>query len=131
MVDHRDIVRLFHLPTSNKTLLTTNGTRYHYHYTHSSGLGYQLAIEALNRGDKVIATTRASSLNSSAMDELKAHGANILELDVTAPMETLRGVAEEAVGIYGRVDVLVNNAGYLQSGTVEEVTPEEAFNQYK
>ncbi|KAF9044995.1 hypothetical protein BJ165DRAFT_1474744 [Panaeolus papilionaceus] len=96
----------------------------------SSGLGYQLAIEALNRGDKVIATTRASSLDSSAMDELKAHGANILELDVTAPMETLRGVAEEAVGIYGRVDVLVNNAGYLQSGTVEEVTPEEAFNQY-
>ena len=45
------------------------------------------------------------------MDGLKSQGAQILELDVTSPLETLREVAREAVGIYGRIDVLVNNAG--------------------
>ena len=35
----------------------------------------------------------------------------MLELDITAPMEDLQDIAKRAVGIYGRVDVLVNNAG--------------------
>lgn len=74
-----------------------------------SGLGRELAIAALNRGDKVIATTRARSL--SQLDDLKAKGAEVIELDVTASPETLKTIAAKAVGIYGRVDVLVNNAG--------------------
>lgn len=75
----------------------------------SSGLGYQLAIEALSRSEKVIATSRARSMAKT--DELKIRGAEVLELDVTAPLETLREIAEKAMSIYGRVDVLVNNAG--------------------
>jgi len=78
----------------------------------SSGLGLELSLAALKRGDKVIATGRPRSMEKLA--ELKAKGADILQLDVTAPLETLQDVAKEAVRIYGRIDVLVNNAGTLR-----------------
>jgi NAD(P)-dependent dehydrogenase (short-subunit alcohol dehydrogenase family) len=68
-----------------------------------------LTIAALNRGDKVIATARKRSL--SQLEDLKSRGAETLELDVTAPIEELKTIATKAVGIYGRVDVIVNNAG--------------------
>jgi len=63
----------------------------------------------LKRGDKVIATGRARSLGK--LEELRAQGADVLELDVTAPLDTLHEIAKKAVAIHGRVDVVVNNAG--------------------
>lgn len=74
----------------------------------------------LERGDKVISTARAQSLNK--LDELKKEGAATLELDVTAPLDKLRDVATKAIAIYGHIDVVVNNAGYILSGTLEENT---------
>ncbi|KAF8874874.1 short chain dehydrogenase [Gymnopilus junonius] len=65
----------------------------------TSGLGRDLALEALKRGEKVIATGRARSVTK--LDELKAKGADILELDVTAPLETLQDIAKKAVAIHG------------------------------
>ncbi|KAG5351097.1 hypothetical protein C0989_007977 [Termitomyces sp. Mn162] len=75
----------------------------------SSGLGRELVVAALKRGDKVIATARARSLNR--LDDLKVKGADILELDVTDTLGNLREVARKAVELHGRVDVLINNAG--------------------
>ena len=72
----------------------------------------------LERGDKVISTTRARSLPKLA--ELKEKGAATLELDVTAPLSELHAVAAKAVAIYGRIDVVVNNAGFVIPGTLEE-----------
>ncbi|PPQ74486.1 hypothetical protein CVT24_000119 [Panaeolus cyanescens] len=95
----------------------------------SSGFGTQFVYEALARGDKVIATARSKSLHK--LDLLKNQGADVLELDLTAPEEVLKEAARMAVGVYGRVDVLVNNAGYVQTGTVEEVTAEEAQRIYR
>ncbi|KAL0057869.1 hypothetical protein AAF712_015476 [Marasmius tenuissimus] len=86
----------------------------------STGLGRNLAIAALNRGDKVIATARARSL--AQIDDLKAKGAETLELDVTASLESLQELAKRAISFYGRVDVLVNNAGYVLVGAIEENT---------
>ena len=77
--------------------------------SHRSGLGRDLALKALNRGEKVIATGRARSIEK--LQDLKKKGADILELDVTASLDTLHKVAKEAIAIHGRVDVLVNNAG--------------------
>ncbi|PPQ72168.1 hypothetical protein CVT26_006887 [Gymnopilus dilepis] len=95
----------------------------------SSGIGYELAQQALLRSEKVIATSRAGG-SFANLEALKAQGAKILELDVTSPLEILKEVAKEAVGIYGRIDVLVNNAGYICNGTIEETTPQETYDQF-
>ena len=83
----------------------------------SSGFGRELALEALSRGDTVIATAR----NLSALVDLKAAGAKVMELDVTAPPQLLNDLAADVIDRYGRIDVLVNNAGYMVQGTIEEL----------
>lgn len=95
----------------------------------SSGLGHDLALAALARGELVVATTRTRSLSS--LEDLRSKGAHILELDVTWPLDKLKDVAMEAVGICGRIDVLVNNAGYAELGALEEHTHEETVQQFK
>ena len=74
-----------------------------------TGLGRELALAALARGDKVIATARSKSVSKLA--DLKTQGADVLELDVTDPIDQLHEFAKRAVQLHGRVDVLVNNAG--------------------
>ncbi|PGH09416.1 hypothetical protein AJ80_07691 [Polytolypa hystricis UAMH7299] len=87
----------------------------------STGFGHELALQALQRGEKVIATAR----NISKLNALKEAGAATLQLDVTANLDPLKKVAEMANGIHGRIDVLVNNAAFVVDGPVEETTPEE------
>jgi len=94
----------------------------------SSGFGRHLALALLARGEKVIATARASSL--ARLQDLRDAGADTLELDVTSPLETLKDIADKAVAIHGRIDVVVNNAGYIAFGALEENTPEETYNQF-
>ncbi|KZV71193.1 NAD(P)-binding protein [Peniophora sp. CONT] len=94
----------------------------------SSGLGRDFAVAALNRGDKVIATARGRSI--AKLEELKAQGADVLELDVTAPLPDLKAIADKAIAIHGKVDVVVNNAGYVDFGSIEERTPEESVAQF-
>jgi NAD(P)-dependent dehydrogenase (short-subunit alcohol dehydrogenase family) len=84
----------------------------------SSGFGKELTLTALSRGDKVIATAR----NSSKLEDVKKAGADTLNLDVTAPLDDIKKVAEQANNLYGRIDYLVNNAGYNQVGGLEELT---------
>lgn len=77
-----------------------------------------LAQHLLKRGEKVIATGR----NLAALDSLKSGGAHTLQLDVSAPLESLQATAQNAFDVYGRIDVVVNNAGYIQIGALEECT---------
>ncbi|KAG9000128.1 hypothetical protein FRB93_012892 [Tulasnella sp. JGI-2019a] len=94
----------------------------------TTGIGRDLTLAALRRGDKVIATAR----NIDRIDPiLRAHGADMLQLDVTDPLEHLKKVASEAISIHGRVDIVVNNAGSMHFGALEEMAPEETVQQYR
>ncbi|CDO68982.1 hypothetical protein BN946_scf184777.g12 [Trametes cinnabarina] len=79
----------------------------------SRGLGLALTKRILARGDRVVATAR----NLNAFDPLLADPSTdrsrilILQLDVTSPADAVQGVVREAVEHWGRIDVLVNNAG--------------------
>lgn len=84
----------------------------------SSGFGKEFTLQALSRGDKVIATARTIS----RLEDLKQAGADIMSLDVTASPNDIKKVAEEAYNLYGRIDYLINNAGYSQIGGLEEAT---------
>lgn len=84
----------------------------------SSGFGQELALAALKRGDRVIATAR----NAGKLEDLKQAGAATMDWDVTAPLDDLKKAAEKAHSIYGRIDYLINNAGYNQVGGLEEIS---------
>jgi hypothetical protein len=84
----------------------------------SSGFGASYVDHILDRGDKVIATAR----NSSRIEKLKDKGAEILELDVTWPQDKIDPAIKEAIEFYGHIDVLINNAGYVVAGFLEETT---------
>ena len=84
----------------------------------SSGLGHALAAHALERGDRVVVTAR----NVDAVTPLaQSHGdrALALALDVTDSVSVGAAVAE-AERVFGRIDVLVNNAGYGYLAAIEE-----------
>jgi NAD(P)-dependent dehydrogenase (short-subunit alcohol dehydrogenase family) len=93
----------------------------------SKGFGRIWAEAALERGDSVAATAR----DTSSLDALsEAHGDRVqaLELDVTDKSAIDRSVAS-AHERFGRLDVVVNNAGYGQFGAIEEVSEQEARRQ--
>lgn len=71
----------------------------------------------LSRGDKAIATAR----DVEKIKHLEKAGAAIAQLDVTDKQESIRNTVLKATGIYGRIDVLVNNAGYISIGTWEDL----------
>ncbi|KAJ7809900.1 putative short-chain oxidoreductase [Mycena olivaceomarginata] len=81
---------------------------------------------ALSSGFRVIATAR----HLETLGDLEHRGARVLSLDVTSAAPDLATFAEKAIAVYGQVDYLVNNAGFAQSGAIEEVSPEEASAQF-
>jgi NADP-dependent 3-hydroxy acid dehydrogenase YdfG len=95
----------------------------------SRGFGRVWADAALKRGDKVAATAR--KLESIA--ELKEkYGDNVLtlELDVTKP-EQVKSAVEQAHAHFGRLDIVLNNAGYSLVGTIEEASADEIRAMYE
>lgn len=89
----------------------------------SSGIGEELVHQIIARGDKVIATARRPE-SIKGMETYTTGpdpAATILQVDVTAKYETHEDVVARAIGVYGRIDVLVNNAGYVLQGVFEDL----------
>ncbi|MCS5498232.1 SDR family oxidoreductase [Cnuibacter physcomitrellae] len=94
----------------------------------SRGFGREWAIAALDRGDRVAATAR----DTSTLDDLVArYGDRILpiELDVV-DREADFAAVQKAAEHFGRLDIVINNAGYGHFGFIEEVTEKEARDQF-
>ncbi|MEC5387145.1 oxidoreductase [Uliginosibacterium sp. H3] len=88
----------------------------------SRGFGALIARDALRRGDSVVATARNPQ---TVIDQLGEHPQLLaLKLDVTNEAQAT-DAAGEAIKRFGRIDVLVNNAGYGLIGAVEEASAEE------
>ncbi|KAL5043575.1 hypothetical protein BDW71DRAFT_117656 [Aspergillus fruticulosus] len=94
----------------------------------SSGFGREFVAQLLSRGDKVIATARSLS----RIADLGQLGPDVvtLELDVTASQKELNDKAEEAIQAFGKVDVLVNNAGFVKFGFLEDLSGDDYMKQF-
>ncbi len=93
----------------------------------STGLGRLLTERLLERGDRVVATLR----RHGALDDLLAqHGERlyVVNFDVTDTQAMRQGVAH-AFAAFGRIDVVVSNAGYGVFGAAEEATDEQIERQ--
>jgi len=89
----------------------------------SAGMGLTLTRNILARGDYVIATARSLNSFDELRQDTKIDGERLrfLALDVTSPMAEIQQCLDEALGIWGRIDVLVNNAGTITYGAGEEL----------
>ncbi len=92
----------------------------------SSGIGKATTQSLLEDGYCVYASARSID----KLKSLAASGAEILELDVTQN-ESMKSGVDRIIRECGRLDVLINNAGYGSYGALEDIPMEEAKNQFE
>lgn len=91
----------------------------------SSGIGYATANAFAKAGYNVVATMR----NTDKGSELKRKGMAVVSCDVTDPASIQRA-ADVAISVYGKIDVVVNNAGYGLMGAFEAQTEQQIKKQF-
>jgi len=87
----------------------------------SSGIGRATALALAGAGARVWVSAR----RANSVSDLESNQIRVVQLDVTNP-----AAVSDVVGLIGKVELLVNNAGYGLEGAVEEVGDEELFEQY-
>lgn len=99
---------------NGKVVLITGGSR---------GLGLQMAREFAAEGSRLVLCARDEAELERARDDLQSRGAEVSTFvcDVS-DQEQVNRMVTEATARWGRIDVLVNNAGVIQVGPVEEMT---------
>ena len=101
---------------SNKVILVTGA---------SSGMGFETAKTLAQQGNKVYGAAR----RVEKMAALKEYGVTPLKLDITDETSNKAAIAE-IIAKEGRIDVLINNAGYGSYGAIEDVDLAEAKRQF-
>ncbi|XXG95546.1 hypothetical protein Hte_001810 [Hypoxylon texense] len=92
----------------------------------SSGFGELLVRHVLSRGDLAIATGR----KLDKIKYLESAGAAIVELNVTRPQQDINDTVAKAITVYGRIDVVVNNAAYVAAGGWEDLEYDQFLAQF-
>jgi NAD(P)-dependent dehydrogenase (short-subunit alcohol dehydrogenase family) len=105
--------------TGNKVVLVTGAT---------SGIGLAIAGQLASDGHRVFGTGR--TVTGAGGGGVAAKGVAMLSLDVCSD-DSVRGCVAAVLAQAGRIDVLVNNAGYLLAGAIEEATIEQAKAQFE
>jgi NAD(P)-dependent dehydrogenase (short-subunit alcohol dehydrogenase family) len=100
----------------------------------SSGIGLLTSIELARRGLRVVATMRSPS-KRARLDEAAARAGmsdliDVFRLDVTE-FDSHEAFVSATVSKYGKIDVLVNNAGFAMGGFAEDCTLEELREQFE
>jgi NAD(P)-dependent dehydrogenase (short-subunit alcohol dehydrogenase family) len=118
-----------HLRPRKERIMATKQTKRVWFITGASrGIGAEIASAALAAGDHVVATAR----DPQRIVERFGQSDAILPvaLDVTSE-RSIASAVEAALGRFGRIDVLVNNAGYGVIGAVEETSAEDVRRLYE
>ena len=92
----------------------------------SSGIGYDTAKDLAAAGHTVYGAAR----RVEKLEELRPFGIIPLQLDITDE-DSIKKAVETIITKQGRIDALVNNAGYGSYGAIEDVTLDEARNQFE
>jgi NAD(P)-dependent dehydrogenase (short-subunit alcohol dehydrogenase family) len=92
----------------------------------SAGIGKSIVRRLLREGWTVYGAAR----RVDKMEDIQSEGAKVLSLDVTSE-ESMKAAAEKLLADEGRIDALVNNAGYGSYGAIEEVPLSEARRQFE
>jgi NAD(P)-dependent dehydrogenase (short-subunit alcohol dehydrogenase family) len=95
----------------------------------STGLGRKLAEAVLAHGDRVVATARKKETLADLEQQYPDH-ARAVRLDVT-DLAQVKASVQAAIDAFGRIDVLVNNAGYGLLGALEEVSDAQIRQQFE
>jgi NAD(P)-dependent dehydrogenase (short-subunit alcohol dehydrogenase family) len=105
------------LRLSGKVALITGGT---------SGIGEATAHVFAREGARVVITGRRGELGEAVVAQIKRSGgeATFIAADVTQAEDCRRSI-DQAIAVYGRIDVLFNNAGIVTQGTLEETSDDE------
>src|SRR6478609_2307891 len=103
--------------------MTNNDSKVWFVTGSSRGLGRALVEDLLGAGERVIASARKPE---DLDDPAQRYGdrVKLVELDVTSPEQAARAV-KTAVDTFGRIDVLVNNAGYAHTDSAEDLPLDE------
>ncbi|MFC2030520.1 glucose 1-dehydrogenase [Chloroflexota bacterium] len=107
---------MFDLGLEGKTALITGA---------SSGIGRQTAIRFAAEGARVALVARRGDELAKVASEIKAQGSEAVAVaaDLTVPAEAERCVTDVVAG-FGQLDILINAAGLLESGNIENTTLE-------
>ena len=94
-----------------------------------SGIGAGTAKAALKAGDRVVATGRKVEKVHNALRDTAGENLEVLQLDVSDEAQVTTAV-DQAVKKFGRIDVVLNNAGYSLLGNFEELNTQDIERQF-